>query len=208
MNENRIGMVSTSRSGCTVFRRAICNVYGLQETNSWLKNNDYQHIEQAPFSNQPHMLKILVHYVPESKLGLVLNDMPKIWLYRDNMVRQFLSHVTRLYTMVNHVYDETNQPKLEDNSIVATRNQFDTFMYRHKLFWKLWKAYGFLKNEPLIKFEDFLAQPQEVINELQEWQWPQFSFNDPIKIEMPLRIEMDYTTKFSNYDEIVEWFNE
>ena len=124
------------------------------------------------------------------------------------MVRQFLSHVTRLYTLVNHVYDETNQPQLEDNSIVATRNQFDTFMYRHKLFWKLWKAYGFLKNEPLIKFEDFLAQPQEVINELQEWQWPQFSFNDPIKIEMPLRIEMDYTTKFSNYDEIVEWFNE
>ena len=73
MNENRIGMISTSRSGCTVFRRAICNVYGLQETNSWLKNNDYQHIEQAPFSTQPHMLKILVHYVPESKLGFVLN---------------------------------------------------------------------------------------------------------------------------------------
>ena len=208
MNENRIGMVSTSRSGCTVFRRAICNVYGLQETNSWLKNNDYKHIEQAPFSNQPHMLKILVHYVPESKLGFVLNDMPKIWLYRGNMVRQFLSHVTRLYTLVNHVYDETNQPHLEDNSIVATRNQFDTFMYRHKLFWKLWKAYGFLKNEPLIKFEDFLAQPQEVVEELQEWCWPQLRFNDPIKIEMPLRIEMDYTTKFSNYDEIVEWFNE
>ena len=41
MNENRIGMVSTSRSGCTVFRRAICNIYGMADSNSWLKKNDY-----------------------------------------------------------------------------------------------------------------------------------------------------------------------
>ena len=208
MNENRIGMVSTSRSGCTVFRRAICNLYGLQETNSWLKKNDYQHIENAPFSNQPHMLKILIHYVPESKLGFVLNDMPKIWLYREDQVRQFLSHVTRLHTKVNHIYEETDQPHLEDGSIVATRNQFDTFMYRKQLFWKLWKAYGFLKNEPLIKFEDFLAQPQEVVEELQEWCWPQLRSDVPVKVPFPHRINMDYTTKFLNYDEILEWFNE
>ena len=103
MNENRIGMVSTSRSGCTVFRRAICNVYGLAETNSWLKKNDYQHIETAPFSNQPHILKILVHYVPESRLGFVLNDMPKIWIYSGDTVRQFLRPVATLHTKINHV---------------------------------------------------------------------------------------------------------
>ena len=208
MNENRIGMVSTSRSGCTVFRRTICNVYGLAETNSWLKKNDYQHIETAPFSNQPHILKILVHYVPESRLGFVLNDMPKIWLYRGDTVRQFLSHVARLHTKINHVYESDGQPKLDDNSVIATRNQFDNFMYRHQLFWKLWKAYGFLKNEPLIKFEDFTNNPIEVVEGLQEWYWKQFQFGPPKTFPMPQKIEMDYTSKFANYEEILEWFDE
>jgi len=208
MNENRIGMVSTSRSGCTVFRRSICNVYGMEDTNSWLKKNDYQHIEQAPFSDQPHILKILIHYIPESKLGFILNEMPKIWLYRDDTVRQFLSHVTRLHTKINHVYEENNQPRLDDNSICATRNQFDIFMYRQKLFWKVWKACGFLQNEPLIKFEDFIEKPNELIEGLQDWYWKQFRFDVPFQFSLPQKIEMDYTKKFVNYDEILGWFNE
>lgn len=208
MNENRIGMVSTSRSGCTVFRRAICNVYGMEDTNSWLKKNDYKHIEQAPFSNKPHILKILIHYIPESELGFILNEMPKIWLYRDDIVRQFLSHVTRLHTKINHVYEESDQPSLDDNSISATRNQFDIFMYRKKLFWKVWKSCGFLKNEPLIKFEDFVENPNEVVEGLQDWYWKQFKVGGPIQFPMPHKIEIDYTKKFENYDEILGWFNE
>jgi hypothetical protein len=208
MNENRIGMVSTSRSGCTIFRRDICNVYGMADSNSWLKKNDYKHIEQAPFSDKPHILKILIHYIPESELGFILNEMPKIWLYRDDEVRQFLSHVARLHTKINHVYEKSDQPILNDNSISATRNQFDIFMYRKKLFWKVWKAYGFLKNEPLIKFEDFLETPTEIIENLQEWYWKQFRFGGPFQIPMPHKIEMEYTEKFANYEEILEWFDE
>ena len=208
MNENRIGMVSTSRGGCTVFRRTLCNIYGMEDSNSWLKKNDYQHIDKAPFSKQPHILKILIHYIPESKMGFILNDMPKIWLYRDDTIRQFLSHVARLHTKINHVYEKDGQPQLEDNSIAATRNQFDTFMYRRQLFWKLWKAYGFIKNEPLIKFEDFVEKPQETVEYLQDWYWKQFEFGTPIKLPMPHKIEMDYTKKFGNYNEILGWFNE
>jgi len=180
----------------------------MADSNSWLKKNDYQHIEETPFSNQPHILKILIHYVPESKLGFVLNDMPKIWLYRDDEVRQFLSHVARLHTKVNHVYESDGQPILDDNSVMATRNQFDIFMYRRKLFWKVWKVYGFIKNEPLIKFEDFLENPTEVVENLEEWYWKQFRFGAPIKFPMPHKIQMDYIEKFANYEEILEWFNE
>ena len=208
MNENRLGMISTSRSGCTVFRRAICNTYGMADSNSWLKKNDYGHIEDAAFSNQPHILKILIHYVPESNLGFVLNDMPKIWLWREDRVRQFLSHIARLHTKINHVYSENNQPQLDDKSISATRNQFDVFMYRQKLFWKVWKAYGFLKNEPLIKFEDFLEKPNEVVENLQDWYWAQFRFGVPIRVPLPHKINLDYKDKFENYDKILGWFNE
>jgi hypothetical protein len=77
---NRIGMVSTSRAGCTFIRKYLCNVYGMQDSNSWLKKNGYRNIEDAPFANQKHILKILVHYIPEHDLAWVLNDMPKIWL--------------------------------------------------------------------------------------------------------------------------------
>ena len=208
MNESRIGMVATSRSGCTVFRRAICNAYGMGDSNSWLKKNDYKHIEQASFSNQPHILKILIHYVPESNLGFILNEMPKIWLWREDTISQFLSHITRLHTKINHVYSEDGQPKLDDNSMSATRNQFDVFMYRRKLFWKVWKAYGFIKNEPLIKFEDFLEQPNDVVASLQDWHWPQLKLGRPIKLPMPHKIEINYTKKIANYDEILGWFNE
>ena len=208
MNESRIGMVSTSRSGCTVFRRAICNAYGMEDSNSWLNKNDYKHIEQAPFSRRPHILKILIHYIPESNLGFILNEMPKIWLWRENTVRQFLSHVARLHTKINHVYSEDGQPRLDDNSVGATRNQFDMFMYRRKLFWKVWKSYGFIKNEPLIKFEDFLEKPNEVIVRLQDWYWQELKLDEPINLPMPQKIKMDYTKKFANYDEILGWFNE
>ena len=208
MNENRIGMVSTSRSGCTIFRKCICNLYGMEDSNSWLKKNDYQHIEQAPFSTQPHILKILIHYIPESNLGFALNEMPKIWLYRGDTVRQFLSHVARLHTKINHVYSEDDQPRLDDNSIGATRNQFDIFMYRQKLFWKVWKAYGFIKNEPLIKFEDFLKEPNDVVGSLKNWYHEKFRFGMKATLPMPHQIEMDYTKKFANYDEIQGWFNE
>jgi hypothetical protein len=180
----------------------------MADSNSWLKKNDYKHIEQAPFSDKPHILKILIHYIPESELGFILNEMPKIWLYRDDEVRQFLSHVARLHTKINHVYEKSDQPILNDNSISATRNQFDIFMYRKKLFWKVWKAYGFLKNEPLIKFEDFLETPTEIIENLQEWYWKQFRFGGPFQIPMPHKIQMDYTEKFANYQEILEWFDE
>jgi hypothetical protein len=81
-------------------------------------------------------------------------------------------------------------------------------MYRRKLFWKVWKVYGFIKNEPLIKFEDFLENPTEIVENLQEWYWKQFRFGAPIKFPMPHKIQMDYIEKFANYEEILEWFDE
>ena len=75
-------------------------------------------------------------------------------------------------------------------------------------FGKVWKAYGFIKNEPLIKFEDFLKEPNEVVGSLQNWYHEKFRFGMKATLPMPHQIEMDYTKKFANYDEIQGWFNE
>ena len=69
---NRIGMVSTSRAGCTFIRKYLCNIYGMQDPNSWLKKNDYRNIEHMPFANERHILKILVHYVPKHDLDITI----------------------------------------------------------------------------------------------------------------------------------------
>jgi|TARA_R110001592_G_scaffold357103_1_gene659834 LPS sulfotransferase NodH len=204
---NRIGMVSTSRAGCTFIRKYLCNVYGMQDPNSWLKKNDYRNIKDAPFANEKHILKILVHYVPEHDLAWVLNDMPKIWLYRRDKCQQFLSHVARLRTGINHVYSSESQPQIKDKSLVATREEYERFIKRQDLFWRLYKAYGFLKNEPLIMYEDFCADPENNIDDLYDWFWQYFG--NPLKkrIPMPLKIDVNYEDKFINYMEVVNWFD-
>ena len=204
---NRIGMVSTSRAGCTFIRKYLCNIYGMQDPDSWLKKNDYRNIEHMPFANERHILKILVHYVPKHDLAWVLNDMPKIWLYREDTCQQFLSHIARLRTGVNHVYSSEGQPQIKNKSLVATREEYEGFVKRQDLFWRLYKAYGFLKNEPLIQYEEFCATPEEHIDNLYDWHWQ--SFGQPLeeRISMPLKIDVNYEDKFINYMEVVNWFD-
>ena len=96
----RIGIVATSRSGSTFFRRYLCNEFGLQDSKSWLKHNLYKDIDTTAFAQKPHLLKILPHYVLEQS---IYSDMPCIWLYRKDIVTQFLSHVARLRTKINHI---------------------------------------------------------------------------------------------------------
>ena len=56
----RLGLVATSRSGSTYFRRYLCDKYGLHDSASWLKNNPYEKIKEAPFADKHHILKILI----------------------------------------------------------------------------------------------------------------------------------------------------
>ena len=91
---------------------------------SWLKTNSYSDIEETDFVCGPHVLKVLLHYIPKKDRVKVLNDFPKIWLYRDDKKRQFLSHVARLRTNVHHAYKEEERPQIQDNSLIATRKEF------------------------------------------------------------------------------------
>ena len=56
--------------------------------------------------------------------------------------------------------------------------------------------------------EDFLEKPNDVVASLQDWHWPQFKLGRSINLPMPHKIEINYTKKFANYDEILGWFNE
>lgn len=208
-NSMRIGLVSTSRSGSTYFRRYLCNTYNLMDSGSWLKTNPYSDIEKTEFIFGPHVLKVLLHYIPKPDRENVLNDFPKIWLYRDDEERQFLSHVTRLRTNIHHVYKKEERPEVEDNSLVATRKEFDRFKTKLKEFWDFYYKLGFTKNEPLIRFEDFANDPRSIMLILQDWFYEEFHGNfEREKLALPLKIEMDYSSKFINYSEIGEWFNE
>ena len=133
----RLGLVSTSRSGSTYFRRYICHKYGLWDSTSWLKFNPYEKIEEAPFANKHHILKILTHYIPEDKISNILREFDTVWLYRKDTLKQFLSHVARIRTRVNLVYTEEDitslNSSIEDNSLVAKYREYLTFRKRLEL---------------------------------------------------------------------------
>ena len=205
----RIGMISTSRAGCTYMRRYICNRYNLKDSGSWLKNNSYEDIEDEEWTYVPHIVKVLVHYIPKKDRKTVLSDFDKIWLWREDKIRQFLSHVTRLRTKVSHVYNDADMPIIGDNTLVAHRSEFDRFMRRQREFWNLYHELGFPKNEPLIKFEDFVENPKSICEMLEDWFYMEFGFNFDLPDQaLPKRIDIDYSTKYNNYEEFVEWFNE
>ena len=125
----RIGLVATSRSGSTYFRRFLCNTFGLYDPASWLKKNSYDDIDKENWATQPHILKILPHYLPEDQhIGKMISGFPCIWLYRKDVLSQFLSHITRLRTKVNHIHYESERPDIPDDSLVATKEEFDRFM--------------------------------------------------------------------------------
>ena len=208
----RLGLVATSRSGSTYFRRYLCDKYGLHDSASWLKNNPYEKIKEAPFADKHHILKILTHYVPDHQIDGVILDSEPIWLYRKNMFRQFLSHVYRLITKINLVYKKEEVEFLDknvpDNSLVATTEQYDTFMRRLEKFWDLFYTHN---AGSLIQYEEFINDPKEVAYDVMEdynLEWIMWEESEPPKIRLPLKLEINYEKKFKNIKEIRKWFNE
>ena len=210
--KGRLGIVSTSRSGSTYFRRYLCNHYGVADSKSWLKHNNYNDIDNAEFVSTPHLLKILPHYILDEK---VYQDIPCIWLYRKDVLSQFLSHITRLRTKVNHITEIKDRPDIPDNSLIATTNEIERFQLKQHEFWNLYKKYG--EEEPLIAFEDFLDSPLNVIIKINNWaQWDMYKKEktlyvyDSRKRDLKLTVALDikYKDKFKNYKEIKGWFSE
>jgi len=197
----RIGIVATSRSGSTFFRRYLCNEFGLQDSKSWLKHNLYKDIDTTDFAQKPHLLKILPHYVLEQS---IYSDMPCIWLYRKDIVTQFLSHVARLRTKVNHITNENDRPHLASNSFVAKYEEFERFSLKMHEFWSLYEKYGMPSEEMLIAYEDFLSNQQIVCEELDHHYKLKQSETVTIKITKSLGI--NYKSVFYNYEEIKTWF--
>ena len=197
----RIGIVATSRSGSTYFRRYLCNHYGIQDSKSWLKHNLYKDIDTTDFAQKPHLLKILPHYVLEQS---IYSDMPCIWLYRKDIVTQFLSHVARLRTKINHITNEEDRPSLETNSLSATYEEFERFSLKMHEFWLLYKEHGIPSEEMLIAYEDFLSNQQIVCEELDHHY--KLKQNETVTTKITKSLGIDYKQVFDNYEDIESWF--
>ena len=200
----RIGLVATSRSGSTLFRSYACNMLGLLDSGSWLKHNSYSDIESQDFEKDIHLLKVLPHYISDSpeEVHEVTKNFTSVWLHREDIVAQFLSHVARLRTGVNHVYKVEDRPQIENLSLEATREEFDMFKSKLDCFWNLYKNYH--QGEPLISLEYFLANPTDNLAKLSNF----FNINSNQVVDIPIPVELGvaYNDKFKNYDEIIEWF--
>jgi len=201
----RLGIVSPSRSGSTYFRRYLCNHYGVLDSKSWLKKNLYSNINNEKFTQSPHILKILPHYII-GETDNVLTDMPCVWLYRKDVVTQFMSHVARLRTKVNHITDIKDRPVIEDNSLVATYDEYERFLLKQIEFWQLHEKYG--KEDLLVSYEDFLSSPDNIIEELNCWMWWDFYEKKKGNLTLTVPLGIMYRYKFENYTQIKEWFNE
>ena len=200
----RIGLVATSRSGSTIFRSYACNLLGLLASGSWLKHNSYSDIDTQPFSKADHILKVLPHYISDSPEDVheVTKNFTSVWLHREDIVAQFLSHVARLRTGVNHVYKVEDRPQIENLSLEATREEFDRFKGKLDCFWNLYHTYH--QGEPLISLEYFLANPTDNLAKLSNFF--DVNSNQVVNIPVPVELGIAYNDKFKNYDEIVEWF--
>lgn len=200
----RIGLVATSRSGSTYFRRMLCNTFGLYDSGSWLKKNSYKNIKKQNWSRQPHVLKILPHYIPEDQhIGEIISEFKNIWLHREDVLSQFLSHICRLRTKVNHIHVIEERPNIPDGSLIATREEYDKFMTKLEKFWDIYYTH---KEGTLVSFESFLADPISTFVDIQQNYGLEIS-ETPVK-KLTIKMGINYEKKFKNIDEIKGWFNE
>ena len=200
----RISLVATSRSGSTYFRRFLCNTFGLYDPGSWLKKNSYNDIGKENWVTRPHILKILPHYVPENQhIGKMISGFPCIWLYRKDVLSQFLSHITRLRTKVNHIHYESERPDIPNGSLIATKEEFDRFMTKLEQFWDIFYTHN---QGAVIAFENFLDDPLSTLADLQE----QFELkaDNTFRTQLTIKMGIDYEKKFENIEEIEGWFSE
>tara|TARA_Y100000004_G_scaffold197281_1_gene270837 strand:+ start:1814 stop:2365 length:552 start_codon:yes stop_codon:yes gene_type:complete len=177
---------------------------GLLDSGSWLKHNSYSDIESQDFAKDTHLLKVLPHYISDSpeEVHEVTKNFTSIWLHREDIVAQFLSHVARLRTGVNHVYKAEDRPQIENVSLEATREEFDKFKAKLDCFWNLYRNYH--QGEPLISLEYFLANPSDNLAKLSNFF--NINSNQVVRVPVPIELGIKYDDKFKNYDEIVEWF--
>jgi LPS sulfotransferase NodH len=198
----RIGLIATSRSGSTYFRRFLCNTFGLYDPASWLKKNDYKDIDEQNWATQPHLLKILPHYIPEDQhFGELISKFPCIWLYRKDVLSQFLSHITRLRTKVNHIHYKHERPDIKDGSLIASKEEYDRFMIKLEQFWDIYYTHY---EGALVAFETFLDDPLSTLAGLQE----EYGLKPDNTVQTLLNIKLgiDYEKKFENIEEIKGWF--
>ena len=126
-----------------------------------------------------------------------------IWLFRKDVLTQFLSHVTRLRTKVNHIHFEKEKPDIPDNSLLATKDEFDRFTNKLENFWDIFYTHN---EGSLVSFEEFLGDPLTTLANLQEEY--NLTANNKYKTELTIKLDIDYEKKFKNIDEIKGWFEE
>ncbi len=112
-----------------------------------------------------------------------------------------MSHITRLRTKVNHIHYESERPEIEDNSLIATKEEFDRFMTKLEQFWDIYYTHN---EGALVEFENFLDDPLSTLADLQEQY--DLKANNRVQTQLTIKLGIDYEKKFKNIEEIKGWF--
>ena len=81
-------------------------------------------------------------------------------------------------------------------------------MRRLEKFWDLFYTHN---AGSLIQYEKFINDPKEVAYDVFEdynLEWIMWETDEPPKIRLPLKLDINYEKKFKNIEEIRKWFND
>ena len=139
----------------------------------------------------------------------ILSHFNLIYMVNDDKVSQFCfdvisknqDHVKRNYTSYNTTIRETPP----DNSMTATKEHFDSFMWRQE-FVKDFQKENY-KGEPIIEYEKFLINHNSQTIKIQDWYKLKGIYGDAsLGFRTGVIPHANYEKVFTNYGEIKEWF--
>ena len=135
----------------------------------------------------------------------IMRNFSLIYLENRDILSQFCfdviskkqDYIKRNFTSYN---PDIRQIPLE-NSITATEEHFEHFMYRQK-YVEVFKERNY-NGEPIIVWEDFIDSPYVEMTKIKDW----YKIDEKnITVNRPIIPHAAYKLVFTNYDEILTWF--
>lgn len=139
----------------------------------------------------------------------ILSHFNLIYMVNEDKVSQFCfdvisknqDHVKRNYTSYNPDIRETPP----DNSMTATKEHFDSFMWRQDFVEDFQKENW--KGEPVIEYEKFVRNHNSETIKIQDWYNIEGTYGRAnLFMRRPIIPHPDYSKIFTNYGEIKTWF--
>ena len=223
--ENKsVFVISVPRSGSFYVTKLLSQKYNISYAGEIFNNrklkipitNEEKFKDSFNLVKNNYLVKIHPHHFQAINDDIL--DMPKIILYRRDIVTQFISNLYAEAIGRWQFYSETEEVKEADKkSLIISRANFDGFILQLKRLYEL----SLLNNCLWVAYEDFCSDVDFFSNDIAK----KFNFNlfekdiIPKNItslykksmespEIPIKRNIDYTEYFSNYEECVSWFDD